>query len=921
MSSKARTIAGWTSLLVALPAFLSAQTPVDSGRPSAALGSEAHDAAPAAVAVRSSGDLDLDGVPGEPAWSSAPPITRFTQLDPNEGQPVSQQTEVRLLYDDAALYVGAVLHDSEPVITRLARRDAGPESDFLIIQIDSYHDHQTAYRFAVNPSGVKQDGVVSTGTGGGGFGGGVDDSWDPVWDAATRVTDEGWSVEIRIPFSQLRFRPEADLMWGIQVQRWRNRNQEDALFSFTPKLERGGVARFGHLSGLRGIEPGRRLELLPYVGMRAEYVRQDPSTQVAFSNPFRSGSDYFGRAGVDLMYGLGSNLTLNATVNPDFGQVEVDPAVINLTAFETRFEERRPFFVEGADIFQFSRGGNCCSTGNPPQVLYSRRIGRTPQGGVANAAVFADVPNSTTILGAAKVTGRMGQGWSVGFLEALTGRETARYVTAANVRDETVVEPLTNYFAGRVRRDYRSGQTQVGMLATAVNRDLNDPALADRLPSSAYVAGADLVHEWSNRMFRINASFATSIVQGNEATMTRLQRSSARYFQRPDATHLEVDTTATSLLGTYAMIDVIKQAGSVQAKVAFVSEGPAYEVNDMGFQTKADRLIIDTDLSYDRTRPGPIFRSWRAWGSPDFAWNWAGERVFTNVNVNFRWQWLSYWGGSVRYQYDFSALDDRLTRGGPMAELPAAHSGNANINSDSRKPLTVRAAYRWRLGVDGSYQHVGSLDFTFRSGEKLQLGLGPSLDRSYSRAQFVTSVGDALAESTYGRRYIFAPIDQTTLSLETRLNLTLTPTLTFELYMQPLISSGQYAGLREFRTPRTFDFLRYGQDAGTMTRQNDGTYLIDPDESGPASSFTVADRDFNVHSLLGNAVLRWEWSPGSTLFLVWQQSRAARIEAASFDEQSAGGVGDFDLSHDSAELFRIRPDNIFQVKVNYWLDF
>jgi hypothetical protein len=910
----------WASLLTGVaPSLLAAQTPVEAGP--AALVSAPHAEAPAALAVRATGSVDVDGVPGESAWAAAPAITRFTQLDPEEGQPGSQQTEVRLLYDDEALYVGAVLRDTEPVITRLARRDAGPESDFLIIQIDSYHDHQTAYRFAVNPSGVKQDGVVSTGTGGGGFGGGVDDSWDPVWDASTRVTDEGWTVEMRIPFSQLRFRPDATPTWGIQVQRWRNRNQEDAVFSFTPKLERGGVARFGHLSGLAQIQPGRRLELLPYVGMRAEYVRQDPSTQVGFSNPFRSGSDYFGRAGVDVMYGLGSNLTLNATVNPDFGQVEVDPAVINLTAFETRFEERRPFFVEGADIFQFSRGGNCCSTGNPPQVLYSRRIGRTPQGSVSSSAVFSDVPNSTTILGAAKVTGRMGQGWSVGFLEALTGRETAEYVTAANVDDETVVEPLTNYFAGRVRRDYRSGQTQVGMLVTAVNRDLNDPALTDRLPSSAYVAGADLIHEWSNRMFRINASFATSFVQGNEAAITRLQRSSARYYQRPDASHLEVDPAATSLFGTYAMVDMIKQAGSVQAKVAFVSEGAGYEVNDMGFQTKADRLIIDTDLSYDRTRPGPIFRNWRAWGSPDFAWNWAGDRVFTNVNVNFRWQWLSYWGGSVRYQYDLSALDDRLTRGGPMAELPAVHSGNANINSDSRRPLTVRAAYRWRLGVDGSYGHVGSLDFTFRSGEKLQLGLGPSLDRSYSRAQYVTSVGDALATNTYGRRYIFAPIDQTTLSLETRLNLTLTPTLTFELYMQPLVSSGQYAGLREFRTPREFDFLRYGEEGSTMSRQSDGTYLIDPDGGGPAASFTVGDRDFNVRSLLGNAVLRWEWSPGSTLFLVWQQARSARIEASAFDEQGAAGVGDFDLSHDSAELFRIRPDNIFQVKVNYWLDF
>jgi hypothetical protein len=917
--SSAQNVYKW---IVAIAAVFSAQG-LAAQAPGSLPASLPHAETPTARATRVDTSIEINGVRDEAAWTRAEPITAFTQLDPFEGAPTSEPIDVRIIYDDDALYIGAILGDSQPVSTRLARRDAGlPDSDFFTVQLDSYHDHQTAYRFSTNPSGVKRDGVVTTQTGGGGFGdGGGNSSWDPVWDVATRVTDEGWVVEMRIPFSQLRFGRESEQTWGIQITREINRNQEEAVFSFTPKLERGGVARFGHLTGVNGVESGRKLELLPYVGMSAEYIQQDPSTQVSFSNPFRSGSDYFGRVGLDLKYAVGSNLTMNATVNPDFGQVEVDPAVINLTAFETRFQERRPFFVEGADIFQFARGGNCCATGNPPQVLYSRRIGRSPQGTVSSDAVFSDVPTSTTILGATKITGRIGEGWSVGVLEALTGRETAPYIDDLAVRGESVVEPMSNYFVGRLRRDYRSGQTQVGLMATAVNRELDDPSLTDRLASSAYVVGADLVHEWANRSWRVNAAFATSYVEGSQAAMIRTQRSSARYFQRPDASHLSVDSAATSLTGSYAMVDLLKQAGSVQAKLALVSEGPGYEVNDMGFQTKSDRLIIDTDLSYDRTRPGPLFRSWRAWGSPDFAWNATGDRVFTNINVNYRWQFLNYWGGSVRYQYDFKALDDRLTRGGPMAELPALHSGNASLNSDSRKALGVRGQYRWQAGVDGSWQHDGSLNFTFRSGEKLQLGLGPSVSRSYSKAQYVTSVGDALATATYGRRYIFAPIDQTTVSLETRLNLTLSPTLTFELFMQPLISSGQYGGLAEFRAPRTFDFLRYGEDVGTIARQADGTYLVDPDGAGAAASFSVPDRDFNVRSLLGNAVLRWEWSPGSTLFLVWQQSRSQRVAGSEFDAAGAMGVGEFDLSHDTAELFRIQPDNIFLVKVNYWLNF
>ena len=879
-----------------------------------------HSEAPEVRAVRLERGIQIDGRPNEAAWAGAVPITEFTQVDPYEGRSVSEGTEVRFLYDDEALYVGATLLDSEPVTTRLARRDAGiPDSDFFIVLIDSYHNHQTSYRFATNPSGVKQDGIVST-QGRGGGGGGGDSSWDPVWEVAALITDEGWVVEMRIPLSQLRFSPDVDQTWGVQVERRINRNQELAVFSFTPKLERGGVPRYGHLTGINAVGSGRKLEILPYVGMTAQYVQRSPSSQVEFSNPFRSGSDYLGRAGLDLKYRLGSNLTLDATINPDFGQVEVDPAVINLTAFETRFRELRPFFVEGADIFQFARGGSSGTTGPPPQVLYSRRIGRGPQGRVSSAAVFSDVPTSTTIVGAAKVTGRVGDGWSVGVLEALTGRESAPWVDDAGTEDETVVEPLSNYFVGRLRRDLRSGETQIGMMATAVNRDVGGVALAEHLPSSAYVGGVDLVHEWSNRTWRLNAAFVSSYIEGSEAAMIQRQRSSTRYFQRPDATHIRVDSTSTSLSGHYAMVDLGKEAGSVQGKLAFVSEGPGYEVNDIGFHSQADRLIISTDLAYVQPRPGDHLRSWRVGASPDFMWNSSGDRILTSFNVTHRLQWLNYWGASVRFQYHFSALNDRLTRGGPLTHIPGAYSGNVNLSSDSRTDFGVRGRYNWRVSEEGSWQNSGSIDFTYSSGENLQLGFAPSINRSYSEAQYVTTIGDESATDTFGQRYIFAPIDQTTVSLETRLNITASPTLTFELYVQPLISSGQYEGLKELRTPGTFEFLRYGEDRGTMLRQDNGTYLVDPDGAGTEDPFSVKDEDFNFRSLLGNAVLRWEWSPGSTLFLVWQQTRSLRLEGSQFDAAGARGTGNFDFGHDSADLFKLRPDNIFRIKVNYWLN-
>ena len=914
-----RVVGPLVALALISPVGIRAQIAAELGtaRPAPLL---PHSQVPEARAVRLEGGIQLDGRQDEAAWARAVPLTRFTQLDPYEGQAVSEATEVRFLYDDEALFIGATLLDSEPVTSRLARRDAGIlDSDFLVVLIDAYHDHQTAYRFATNPSGVKQDGIVSNQAGGRGGAGG-DPSWDPVWEVAALITEDGWLAEMRIPLSQLRFSPDADQTWGVQVERWINRNQETAVFSFTPKLERGGIPRYGHLTGINTVGSGRKLEVLPYVGLSAEYVQHGPGSQVEFKNPFRSGSDYFGRAGVDLKYRLGSNLTLDATINPDFGQVEVDPAVINLSAFETRFQERRPFFVEGADIFQFARGGSSGTTGPPPQVLYSRRIGRGPQGSVSSAAAFADAPTSTTILGAAKVTGRVGSGWLVGVLEALTGRESAPWVDDTGSENETVVEPPTNYFAGRLRRDLRSGETQIGVMATTVHRDVAGTDLGELLPSSAYVGGVDLFHEWADRTWHLNAALVSSHIAGSEAAMVQRQRSSARYFQRPDATHVRADSTSTSLTGYYAMVDLGKQAGSVQGKLALVAEGAGYEVNDIGFHPQADRLIVSTDLSYVQPSPGDHLRSWRAGASPDFVWNSVGDRLLSSFNASYRWQWLNYWGGSVRVQHDFPTLDDRLTRGGPLARSPGVYYGNVTLNSDSRRDLSVRGRYDWRAGEEGERQNTGSVDFSYSSGENLQLGFAPSVTRSYSAAQYVTTVGDELAANTFGRRYIFAPIEQTTVSLETRLNVTVSPTLTIELYLQPLISSGQYGGLKELRAPRTFEFLRYGEETGTILRQEDGTYLVDPDGTGAADAFAVDDEDFSLRSLLGNAVLRWEWSPGSTLFLVWQQTRSMRLEGSQFDAVGARGTGDFNFRDDSAELFKLPPDNIFLVKVAYWLN-
>ena len=866
--------------------------------------------APQAVAVRLTGSLNIDGMPDEAAWASATPVTEYRQTQPFEGEPASQRTEARFLYDDDALYVGAILYSKNPVAARLKRRDSNfADTDLFAVFIDGYHDHQLAYRFVLNAAGVRKDSRA------GADGSNGDTSWDPVWEGAAQVSDEGWSAEMRIPFSQLRFSPADLQVWGIQIERRDRANNEWSYSAFTPLLERGGVARFGHLVGIEGIPPARPLELLPYVTARNDRLFVPTNTGVGFANPFQSGSDYFGNAGLDLKYRVGTNLTLDAAVNPDFGQVEVDPAIINLTAFETQYQERRPFFVEGSDLFTFQEGGPAGSTGRAPQLVYSRRIGRPPHGGASSEAVFADSPTATTILGAAKLTGRSDSGWSVGLLEAVTEREVTPWVDAVGSPSETVVEPTTNYMVGRLRRDLRSGDTRIGLIGSAVNRALGGSSLV--LPSAAYTGGLDFANEWANRSWKLSGAFAGSHLSGSEEAMIRTQRSSSRYFQRPDADHLSLDATALSLSGYYAMADLTKQAGTVQMRLAGAAISPGYEVNDLGFQSRADRFVLDTQLKYQETVPGRIFRSWEVRGGPDAIWNYGGDRVFAQFNVLTNWILSNYWSGSSAMRYDAKVDDDRLTRGGPIAVVPEKFSARVNIQTNRTKPYVVNASYDWSHDDAGSWRNAADLSLLVAVQSNWEVSFGPSVAKERVAAHYLTSVSDPLATETFGSRYIFGGLSQTTVSLDTRFNITFTPNLTFELYAQPFVSTGKYGRLKEFRAPGTFDFLRYGTDIGSLTDQGDGTFLVDPDAAGPAASFTVDNRDFTYRSLLGNAVLRWEWRPGSTLYLVWQQSRIEDLEAS---DPTLSRIGESRIGHDAAEIFRIRPDNIFQLKVSHWFN-
>ncbi|HSL69507.1 MAG TPA: DUF5916 domain-containing protein [Longimicrobiales bacterium] len=878
-------------LIAVLPAVLAsaveAQTPLPGELVDTARSASGHWAMPAITAVRLNSGIRIDGRLDEADWATAAPATGFTQMDPAEGQPASERTEVRVMYDDEALYIGARMWDATgDVRQRLGRRDANVEgSDFLYVMIDSHHDHITAYQFSVNPAGVKRDEINS--------GGNNDTSWDAVWDLGTETLSDGWVAELRIPFSQLRFPARDDQTWGIQVQRRIVRNQELSVFAFTPKRERGGVARYGHLRGLQGLKPGKRVEALPYTVARATFNNIDAS------NPFARETEQFAVLGVDLKYRLTSSLKLYGTVNPDFGQVELDPAVVNLSAFETSFQEKRPFFVEGADIFRVGE----------TRLFYSRRIGRPPQGGLPDGTQYADRPEASTILAAAKLSGKTANGWSLGFLEAVTAREHARFELETGERGKAVVEPYTNYLVARAKRDFRSGQSTVGLIGTAVNRNLETPALRDLLRSSAYVTGLDFSHEFQNRTWSANGFLALSHVLGSPAALLRTQRSSARYFQRPDADYVSLDSAATSLSGYAFRFEVGKRAGlhwRGEANVA--ASSPGYEINDAGFQTSVDRFSVGGNLTYIENRPGEIFRDWRISTSPQGEWNHGREFQGGRVNLELSGQLLNYWRGELNLQYGLAGYDDRLTRGGPSArELAGRHIG-WELNSDNRRRVSARTRGNYSWSESGGWHRQIGGGLTLRPAENWSISVGPTWNVSRTAAQYLTTVTDTFARATFGSRYLFAPIRQNTVSMETRLNVNFAPHVSLDVYAQPFVSSGDFGLPMELARPRSFAFNQFSSSNGTLVTHDAG-YTIDPDAGGPAPSFDISDRDFNARSLRGNAVLRWEWRPGSTVFLVWQQRRETDFR-----------TGRFQLHRELRNMFGAKPENVFLIKASYWFN-
>jgi hypothetical protein len=823
-------------------------------------------------AARVSGLIRCDGMLDEGSWATAQPVTEFYQQTPDQGAAITMKTDFRVLFDDDALYIGARLYDAHPESIRanVGRRDTSLPADRISVYLDPFHDKRSGYVFVVNAAGHKVDGLLYND-------GAQDLTWDGVWEGRAHRDSLGWSAEMRLPFSQLRFQSGAEPVWGINFKRVILRRGEESLVAYTPRDGAGFNSRFPDLVGLEGIRPSRSIEILPYVTGKGSFLGH------ATNDPFNDGSQMNSRSGLDLRAPVGRRLTLNATVNPDFGQVEVDPAVVNLSDVESTFQEKRPYFVEGASNFNFGReGSNSYWNFNwpEPSFFYSRRIGRAPEGALPPND-FADVPIATTILGAAKLTGKITPTTNFGTLQALTGREDARLVTAG-IGSKAEVEPLTYYEVTRALREFDGRRAGIGLLSTAVVRRLDDPDLKGQLNHVSLLAGTD---GWwfldPKRTWVLSGWAAGSNVQGSATRITAVQRSSRHYFQRPDAGDVSVDPTATTLSGGGGRLWLNKQSGRVMSNTGIGVLSPGFEVNDLGIQSRSNVVNGHTMLGYQWTQDGRFKRYANVWGALAANRNFDGDLTYATLalggNVDYRNNWSSWWNLGVNPRY----TDVRSTRGGPKMEAPRDIYVGAGLNTDSYKKTFLSTWFNLESNEAGGYSRSGGFYLEWKPKSNLLVSAGPSLSFDRSDAQYVTTTADPSATQTYGNRYVFARLDQTTFATDLRVNWTFSPNLSLETYLQPFLSSGKYAGFKSLAMPATYTFDPYA-------------YADNP--------------DFRVGSLRGNAVFRWEYAPGSALFLVWTQQRA------DFEP-----VGEFDLRHGLSQLMDQRADNVFLVKLSYHL--
>lgn len=836
-------------------------------------------------------EIRIDGVDDEDAWNVVDWGSNFTQTSPYAGEAPSQQTAFKILYDDNNLYILVRAYDDQPELIerRLTRRDQN-EGDWISIGIDSYNDNLTAFNFGVSAAGVQRDLITTNDDN-------RDDSWNAVYYTKVQIDDKGWIAEFRIPLSQIRFSEQHEQHWGFQVSRYIFRQQEDTHWVFIPRDVDGWVSNWGEINGIYDIKPKLEIEIIPYIVTKIDRYEAEEG------NPFATGKNESVSMGIDGKVSISNDFTLNFTINPDFGQVEADPSEVNLSAFESFFREQRPFFIEGKGIFDFPvsiGGGHQRNEG----LFYSRRIGRSPHYYPSlGEGEYVDMPRQTNILAAFKLSGKTKKGLSIGIMESITPETNAQISSPSGDR-EIIVEPLTNYFLARVQQDFNEGNTTIGGMLTSTNRKIENTSL-DFLPNFSYSGGLDFKHYFKDRTYEIAAIGFFSRVQGTEEAIYDLQNSSARYYQRPDVSHVNVDPSLTNLSGFGGGLRFGKVGnGHFRFGSMLNYRSPGFDVTDVGYLRNVDELNFIQWFGYEWWDPFSIFNRLRLNSSFWTGWDGIGRNLYQGIELNLNTEFKNFWGLGMGLSHDGDYLNRFELRGGPgMIQPPNSH-GWIYIRTDGRKKLTFSFNTSQRFGVQGSQNlHYYSFNIQYRASAALSLSVRPNYSVRKNELQYI---GTYMVNNE--NQYIVSQIDSKQFSVSFRADFSLSPYLSVQYYAQPFIYAGKYSNFKNVVNGVADQYVdRYHSftDSEIFFNEAGKAYNVDMDTDGN-TDFTIANPNFNFFQFNSNLVVRWEYARGAALYLVWSQGRTGY-----------GEIGDFNFGSNIDALFDVKPHNIFLLKFSY----
>ncbi len=827
----------------------------------------------------------IDGILNDPCWESGNWSSGYRQYMPAEGAEPTAKTEIKILYDRLNVYVAIRAYDDPEKIDRQMGRKDNFNGDIVGVCFDSYFDHRAGYEFDLTAAGVKLDILL--------YNGGWDTNWDAVWYGEVGFEDSAWVAEMQIPLSQLRYDNKEEQVWGMHSWRWINRNQEEDQWNLMPRDNKNFLHYIGEIHGIRDISKSRKMELLPFSLAKLSTSGKEEG------NPFATGREFNVNAGMDGKIGIATNFTLDFTINPDFGQVEADPAELNLSVYETQFDEKRPFFLEGNNILQFNAGGHL--------LFYSRRIGHAP-GYIPDLGDtgYAKSPERTTILGALKLTGKTKKGLSVGIMESITQKEMLK-ISDGNAENTKAAEPLSNYFVARIQQDLNQGNTFFGGMLTSASRFLEDEHLKKSLSREAVTGGLDFEHHWKNRTYFTSFSGFFSHITGDEGSIMLLQESSSRYFQRPDADYVDIDSTRTNISGYGWTFRIGKEGNGrwrYSENINWLSSG--LELNDLGFAIVADEIYQNTSVEFIENQPKGILREYAVGLSQSNEWNTGGEHLNSDGHLDFMLLFQNKWRFSTGFLRRSSSLDTRLLRGGPAMRIKGFWHNDYNLSTDMSRKFGLHLTFHYHMYDDKISQfHNISHGIIYRPLNSVRLSADINYDYSKDGFHFVEPDVDEHAD----KPYVVATLDRKTLGLTIRIDFALSPEFTIQYYGNPYVSMGRYSDFKHILDARANDFeeqfilLENDQIRYDDASDEYAIHLNDP----VIPDYTISNPDFNYLEFRSNLVARWEFKPGSTLYLVWTQGRFGNSD-----------ISDYAVASNMGRIFSIFPENVFLIKLNYW---